>query len=35
MGFVHNQRMNALFLDGHVDTRQDGDLTVDNGFETN
>ena len=35
MGFIHNQRMNALFLDGHADTRQDGDLTVDNGFETN
>ena len=35
MGFVHNQRMNVLFLDGHVDTRQDGDLTVDNGYETN
>ena len=35
MGFIHNQRMNVLFLDGHADPRQDGDLTVDNGFETN
>ena len=34
MGFLHNKKMNVLFLEGHVDTRRDGDLTTENGFET-
>ena len=34
-GYNHNKRMNVMFVDGHIGTVQDRELTVDNGREVN
>ena len=34
-GFLHNKKMNLMYVDGHVGTIRYGDLKSENGFETN